>query len=111
MIYLFLQFADPLFHKFQILLDGTTYPFPICALIYTSYFEGLLSSKFEDKDKFRVLLGEEINFAKKQNEKYPFNKVQFDFIPDLVDKEKVVNKIIFNKEKIRNVFGKKVKRW
>jgi hypothetical protein len=41
-------FSDPLFHKFQILLDGTTYPFPICALIYMRYFEGLLSSKFED---------------------------------------------------------------
>ena len=55
------------------------------------------------------MLGEEINFAKKQNEKYPFNKVQFDFIPDLVDKEKVVNKIIFNKEKIRNVLEKRLK--
>ena len=52
---------------------------------------------------------EEINFAKKQNEKYPFHKVQFDFIPDLVDKEKVVNKIIFNKEKIRNVLEKRLK--
>ena len=102
-------FADPLFHKFQILLDGTTYPYPMVALIYTRYFEGLLEFKFEDKGNFRIITEEEINFAKKQCEKYPFKKIQFDFIPDLVDKKKVVNKITFKKEKIRNVLEKRLK--
>jgi len=67
------------------------------ALIYTRYFEGLLEFKFEDKGNFRIITEEEINFAKKQCEKYPFKKIQFDFIPDLVDKKKVVNKITFKK--------------
>ncbi len=43
-------------------------------------------------------------------EKYPFQKKQFDFIPDLVDKNKVLHKIVFKEEKIYKCFGKKIKR-
>ena len=41
-------------------------------------------------------------------EKYPFQKKQFLFIPDLVDKNKVLHKIVFKEEKIRNALEKRL---
>ena len=102
-------FIDPLYHKIQVLLEGTNYLYPTVALIYVRYFEGLLNFKFETDAEPRIVTKEEINFAKKMCEKYPFQKKQFDFIPDLVDKNKVVNKIVFKDEKIRNELEKRLK--
>ena len=102
-------FADPLFHKIQTHLEGTKYSFPTVALIYIRYFEGLLDFKFETDAEPRIITEEEINFAKKQCEKYPYQKIKFDFIPNLVDKNKIINKIVFKEENIRNALEKRLR--
>ena len=38
-----------------------------------------------------------------------YKKKKFDFIPDLVDKNKIINNIIFKEEKVRNVLEKRLK--
>ena len=101
-------FTDPLFHKIQIHLEGTTFSFPTVALIYTRYFEGLLNFKFETDAEPRIVTEEEINFAKKQCKKYPYQKIKYDFIPDLVDKNKVETETIYEEENIRKVLEKRL---
>lgn len=40
-------FIDPIFHKIQVRLEGAQYSFPLVALVYIRFFEGLLDFKFK----------------------------------------------------------------
>ena len=102
-------FTDPLIHKIQIFLEGSQKYFFAEALIYMRYFEGLLDFKFQTNKYPRIVTEEEINFAEKQCEKYPHQKIKYDYIPDLVDKDKIINKISFKEENIRKILEKRLK--
>ena len=57
-------FIDPIFHKIQVRLEGAQYSFPLVALVYIRFFEGLLDFKFETDSEPRIITEEEIIFAK-----------------------------------------------
>ena len=102
-------FADPSYHKIQVHLEGTKNYYAMAALVFIRYCGELIDFRFQTDSTPRIINEEEINFAKKQCEKYPFQKLQFDYIPDLVDKKKVANYIFFEEEKVRNILEKRLK--
>ena len=102
-------FSDPLIHKIQIYLQGSKTYFYGYALIYFRYFEGLLNFRIQANPKPRYFTEEEINFAKKQCEKYPLKKIEYDYIPNLVDEKKVIGKLTFREDDIKKVLEKRLK--
>ena len=101
-------FADPSIHKIEIHMEGTKNYYALASLIYNRYFEDLLKVKFQTDAKPRIINEEEINFAKKQCQKYPFRKVEKEFIPDLTDKNKIIYKENFPKENVRKILEKRL---
>ena len=101
-------FADPSIHKIEIHMEGTKNYYALASLIYNRYFEDLLKVKFQTDAEPRIINEEEINFAKKQCQKYPFRKVEKEFIPDLTDKNKIIYKENFPKEKVRIILEKRL---
>ena len=101
-------FADPSIHKIEIHMEGTKNYYALASLIYNRYFEDLLKVKFQTDAEPRIINEEEINFAKKQCQKYPFRKVEKEFIPDLTDKNKIIYKENFPKENVRKILEKRL---
>ena len=101
-------FADPLIHKIEIHMEGTKNYYALASLIYNRYFEDLLKAKFQTDAEPRIINEEEINFAKKQCQKYPFQKVEKELIPDLTDKNKIIYKENFPKENVRKILEKRL---
>ena len=101
-------FADPSIHKIEIHMEGTKNYYALASLIYNRYFEDLLKAKFQTDAEPRIINEEEINFAKKQCQKYPFRKVEKEFIPDLTDKNKIIYKENFAKENVRKILEKRM---
>ena len=89
-------------------MEGTKNYYALASLIYNRYFEDLLKVKFQTDAEPRIINEEEINFAKKQCQKYPFRKVEKEFIPDLTDKNKIIYKENFPKEKVRIILEKRL---
>ena len=82
-------FTDSSIHKIQVHIEGSSYYYTLPCLIYIRYFEGLIDFKFQIDSKPRIISEEEITFAKKQCEKFPFKKINYDLIPNLIDKKKL----------------------
>ena len=101
-------FADPLCHKIQIHFEGAKRHYYADTLIYYRYFKELLDFKFETVSEKRIITEGEINFAKMQCKKYPYQKIKYDFIPDLTDKRRIEKEIIFKNDKIRNALKKRL---
>ena len=102
-------FADSSINKIQIILEGSDKFFNFYCLIYVRYFEDLINFKFQTHAKPRIFSDEEIKFAKSQCEKYPFKKIEFDYISDLSCKDKIIFKEKYSIEKIRNILEKRLK--
>ena len=102
-------FSDPLIHKIQIYLEGSKTYFYGYALIYFRYFEGLLNFRIQANPKPRYFTEEEINFAKKQCEKYPLQMIEYDYIPNLADDKKFIGKLTFREDDIKKVLEKRLK--
>jgi hypothetical protein len=103
-------FADPSIHKIQIHLEGTKNYFALASLIYNRYFEDLINFKFQTDFEPRVINEEEIKFAKDLCAKYPFVKIEREFIPDLTDKNKIIYKEIFKEENVRKILEERLKK-
>ena len=101
--------ADPSINKIQIHIEGTKNFFALESLIFNRYFEDLLSFPFQTDEEPRIINEEEINFAKNQCKKYPFKKIENEFIPDLTDKNKIIYKDNFNEENVRNILERRLK--
>ena len=104
--------ADSSLHKIQINVEGTKNFFSLYGLIYYRYFKELINFKFQNNsDKPpRIINEQEFMFAKRQCEKYPFNKIKYDFIPNLNTDNKIIYKEEFPIEKIKNILKKRLKK-
>ena len=86
-------FADPLYHKIKIYVDGTKNYFGMAALIYIRYFPDLIDFKFQSDAEPRIISEEEKLFAKNMCAKYPFNKIDYEEIKDNSDNKIFIRKI------------------
>ena len=93
-------FADPLFHKIKIYVDGTKNYFGMASLIFIRYFEDLINFRFQTDTKPRIINEEEKLFAKNMCEKYPFHKINYEEIKDNSN-NKIFIKKSYDKVKIR----------
>ena len=93
-------FADPLFHKIKIYVDGTKNFYGMASLIYIRYFEDLINFRFQTDTKPRIINEEEKLFAKNMCEKYPFQKINYEEIQDNSN-NKIFIKKSYDKVKIR----------
>jgi hypothetical protein len=93
-------FADPLFHKIKIYVDGTKNYFGMASLIFIRYFEDLINFRFQTDAEPRIINEEEKLFAKNMCEKYPFQKINYEEIQDNSN-NKVFIKKSYDKVKIR----------
>lgn len=101
-------FHDSSIHKIQIHLEGTKNYYALVALIYTRYFKDLMQFRFQTDSTPRVIKEEEIKFAEKQCEKYPFIKKEYDLIPDLSGNKKIYIKK-YDEKDVRNILEKRLK--
>lgn len=85
-------FADPLFHKIKIYVDGTKNYFGMSALIYTRYFPDLIDFKFQTNEEPRIINDEEKLFAKNMCEKYPFQEIVYEEIKDNSNNKEFIRK-------------------
>ena len=102
-------FTDSSIHKIQVHIEGSSYYYTLPCLIYIRYFEGLIDFKFQTDSKPRIISEEEITFAKKQCEKFPFQKINYDLIPNLTDKKKIIYNTNFLIEKVKEILEKRLK--
>ena len=93
-------FADPLFHKIKIYVDGTKNYFGMASLIFIRYFEDLINFRFQTDAEPRIINEEEKLFAKNMCEKYPFQKINYEEIQDNSN-NKIFIKKSYDKVKIR----------
>ena len=93
-------FADPLFHKIKIYVDGTKNYFGMASLIFIRYFEHLINFRFQTDAEPRIINEEEKLFAKNMCEKYPFQKINYEEIQDNSN-NKIFIKKSYDKVKIR----------
>ena len=93
-------FADPLFHKIKIYVDGTKNYFGMASLIFIRYFEDLINFRFQTDAEPRLINEEEKLFAKNMCEKYPFQKINYEEIKDNSN-NKIFIKKSYDKVKIR----------
>ena len=102
-------FADPSIHKIQTHLGDSSknYHTLIC-LIYTRYFDVMLKFPFQTDSTPRVITEEEIQFAKKQCELYPFKKIEYEIIPNLIDDKKIIYKYGYEENDVREVLKQRL---
>lgn len=103
-------FHDPLFHKIQIHLEGTKNYYALACLIYIRYFPDLINFRFQTDSTPRKINEEEIKFAKEQCIKYPYKKIEYEYIPDLTNKNKVIYRKEFDDKNIRLELEKRLKK-